>query len=224
MLLTKRRNCGKIYGYSERYRSGHNEAVLKTVWEQSHKGSNPFLSATSAYLSDGYENSIYASWLRANSTWDTIRKQKAGLLVKAGYENDTLYASLCDNSDVKCSSIYLYKFTTGLGIWSITKEEYNVGHGGGGGHHRAMAIQAVNEYLGDSSYIDDNTQVAISEVTRDVYNYSGDFVENEIVDYVFTFDTESPSISTFGIERENNINSSIRIRYNVESSSIDIME
>ena len=117
----------------------------------------------------------------------------------------------------------MYKFTTGLGIWSITKEEYNVGHGGGG-HHRAMAIQAVNEYLGDSSYIDDNTQVAISEVTRDVYNYSGDFVENEIVDYVFTFDTESPSISTFGIERENNINSSIRIRYNVESSSIDIME
>ena len=45
MLLTKRKMCGKIYGYSERYRSGHNEAVLKTVWEQSHKGSNPFLSA-----------------------------------------------------------------------------------------------------------------------------------------------------------------------------------
>ncbi len=30
---------------TERYRSGHNEAVLKTVWEQPHKGSNPFLSA-----------------------------------------------------------------------------------------------------------------------------------------------------------------------------------
>ena len=29
----------------ERYRSGHNEAVLKTVWGQPHKGSNPFLSA-----------------------------------------------------------------------------------------------------------------------------------------------------------------------------------
>ena len=29
----------------EGYRSGHNEAVLKTVWEQSHKGSNPFPSA-----------------------------------------------------------------------------------------------------------------------------------------------------------------------------------
>ncbi len=30
---------------TERYRSGHNEAVLKTVWVQAHKGSNPFLSA-----------------------------------------------------------------------------------------------------------------------------------------------------------------------------------
>ena len=31
--------------YMERYRSGHNEAVLKTVWVQAHGGSNPSLSA-----------------------------------------------------------------------------------------------------------------------------------------------------------------------------------
>ena len=30
--------------FLERYRSGHNEAVLKTVCPQGHKGSNPFLS------------------------------------------------------------------------------------------------------------------------------------------------------------------------------------
>ncbi len=29
----------------ERYRSGHNEAVLKTVWAHAHVGSNPTLSA-----------------------------------------------------------------------------------------------------------------------------------------------------------------------------------
>ena len=34
---------------TERYRSGHNEAVLKTVWGQPHKGSNPFLSAIYIY-------------------------------------------------------------------------------------------------------------------------------------------------------------------------------
>ena len=31
--------------YMERYRSGHNEAVLKTVWVQAHVGSHPTLSA-----------------------------------------------------------------------------------------------------------------------------------------------------------------------------------
>ena len=35
--------------HMERYRSGHNEAVLKTVWGQPHKGSNPFLSAIYIY-------------------------------------------------------------------------------------------------------------------------------------------------------------------------------
>ena len=30
---------------TERYRSGHNEAVLKTVCPQGHMGSNPILSA-----------------------------------------------------------------------------------------------------------------------------------------------------------------------------------
>ena len=30
----------------EVYRSGHNEAVLKTVWVQAHGGSNPSASAT----------------------------------------------------------------------------------------------------------------------------------------------------------------------------------
>ena len=40
----KRRPFGRFF-ITERYRSGHNEAVLKTVWGQPHKGSNPFLSA-----------------------------------------------------------------------------------------------------------------------------------------------------------------------------------
>ncbi len=33
----------------ERYRSGHNEAVLKTVCPQGHMGSNPILSALTKY-------------------------------------------------------------------------------------------------------------------------------------------------------------------------------
>ena len=43
--LTKRQKCGKIYKLNvERYRSGHNEAVLKTVCPKGRVGSNPTLS------------------------------------------------------------------------------------------------------------------------------------------------------------------------------------
>ena len=35
----------KAVSYTEGYRSGHNEAVLKTVWAHAHTGSNPFPSA-----------------------------------------------------------------------------------------------------------------------------------------------------------------------------------
>ena len=47
-LLTFYICCDNILWHLERYRSGHNEAVLKTVWGQPHKGSNPFLSAKKA--------------------------------------------------------------------------------------------------------------------------------------------------------------------------------
>ena len=34
----------------EAYRSGHNEAVLKTVWVQAHGGSNPSASANNMLM------------------------------------------------------------------------------------------------------------------------------------------------------------------------------
>ena len=37
----------------ERYRSGHNEAVLKTVWAHAHVGSNPTLSAKKMFSPSG---------------------------------------------------------------------------------------------------------------------------------------------------------------------------
>lgn len=47
----------------ERYRSGHNGADSKSVWEQSHAGSNPALSAIikdiNCYSDFEYKNCIY---------------------------------------------------------------------------------------------------------------------------------------------------------------------
>ena len=38
-------SCKKKQQNTEAYRSGHNEAVLKTVWVKAHGGSNPSASA-----------------------------------------------------------------------------------------------------------------------------------------------------------------------------------
>ncbi len=40
-----KRNAALCIPPTEAYRSGHNEAVLKTVWGQPHGGSNPSASA-----------------------------------------------------------------------------------------------------------------------------------------------------------------------------------
>ena len=42
LYLGTRKLCKK---YMQEYRSGHNEAVLKTVWVKAHVGSNPTPSA-----------------------------------------------------------------------------------------------------------------------------------------------------------------------------------
>ena len=44
-------NCIFLMLVMERYRSGHNEAVLKTVCPKGREGSNPSLSASSLELS-----------------------------------------------------------------------------------------------------------------------------------------------------------------------------
>ena len=49
--LIKPMISAKAVSYTEGYRSGHNEAVLKTVWAPAHKGSNPFPSAIKSLVS-----------------------------------------------------------------------------------------------------------------------------------------------------------------------------
>ena len=183
----------------------------------------------SAYGYNGHLSDIYTSWLNANTTWDWIRKLPAGLLVKAGYERESLYSSLCDNSEAEYSSIYLYKFSTGIGDLSTTKEEYETSgsHGGGGGNSRAVAFAAVENYIDENILpINDDTQVISTEITRDVYDYNGEYVGSEIVDYVFNFKTEIPSMQTFSLnnDSEESSVSTIKLKFNVETSSIEFME
>ncbi len=47
----------------ERYRSGHNEAVLKTVCPQGRMGSNPILSAGDTYSAELFE---FVNYMKMN--------------------------------------------------------------------------------------------------------------------------------------------------------------
>ena len=67
--------------FTERYRSGHNEAVLKTVWGQPHMGSNPILSERKRVGKAG------PFPFGENWKWDSkaarVRKQSGGLFSRA---------------------------------------------------------------------------------------------------------------------------------------------
>ena len=182
----------------------------------------------SAYGYNGHMSDIYASWLNANTAFDTYRKKNAGLLVKAGCERELLYSSLCDNSDVEYSSIYLYKFSSGIGDWTTIKEEYKMsGSHGGGGNSRAIAFAAVENYIDEINLpINDDTQVISAEITRDIYEYNGEYVESEIVDYIFNFKVETPSTQTFALNNDSKESSvsTIKLKFNVETSAIEFME
>ena len=54
-MLCKLRETATLID-SEGYRSGHNEAVLKTVRAKAHKGSNPFPSAKFFYATDTFDS------------------------------------------------------------------------------------------------------------------------------------------------------------------------
>ena len=188
---------------------------------------NDFLNF-SAYGYNGHMSDIYSSWLNANTAFDAYHRKNAGLLVKAGCERELLYSSLCDNSEVEYSSIYLYKFSTGIGDWSTIKEEYEVsGSHGGVGNSRAIAFATVENYIDENILpINNDTQVLSSEISRDIYDCNGEYVESEIVDYVFTFKTETPSIQTFSLNNDSKASSvsTIKLKFNVETSEIELME
>ena len=58
----------------ESYRSGHNEAVLKTVWAYAHVGSNPTLSAKKMFSPSG--GNIFCRYTR----FEPEGKNKAGVV------------------------------------------------------------------------------------------------------------------------------------------------
>ena len=101
------------------------------------------------------------------------------------------------------------------------------GSHGGGGNSRAIAFAAVENYIDEINLpINDDTQVISAEITRDIYEYNGEYVESEIVDYIFNFKVETPSTQTFALNNDSKESSvsTIKLKFNVETSAIEFME
>ena len=86
--------------YLERYRSGHNEAVLKTVCPKGRVGSNPTLSVTEQHIRIAYRKDLekYPSWPKG-LPWKGSRSLVAArgfksLLLRLFYLN-----LICENED-----------------------------------------------------------------------------------------------------------------------------
>ena len=56
----------------EAYRSGHNEAVLKTVWVQAHGGSNPSASAKEKRM----QSRIRFSFFWGKGIWEGFERER----------------------------------------------------------------------------------------------------------------------------------------------------
>ena len=85
--------------FLERYRSGHNEAVLKTVWGQPHKGSNPFLSAiNSTVILSELRWIFYCSktaWNKAFRLFQHIRKPRHRAFLWRGFVRFRRIVAFC---------------------------------------------------------------------------------------------------------------------------------
>lgn len=118
--------------------------------------------------------------------------------------------------------------------WKLTFDDFNanqpniiVAPNGYGKSTLAVAFAAVENYIDENILpINDDTQVISTEITRDVYDYNGEYVGSEVVDYVFNFKTEIPSMQTFSLnnDSEESSVSTVKLKFNLETSSIELME
>lgn len=155
---------------------------------------------------DGSESlvmsTVYDSWLKANSFGIFyLRKTAAGLMVKGNCDKESFYGSLCDNSDIEFTNIYLYKFKTFGGSSDVVFSE---------GQERA-----VNR-ISDFCLISDD--VVLSEVICDCYDLNGEYISSEVVEYIAA--TQQSAYSFFSTTEVNKQDEVVLYRYNPQTDEV----
>lgn len=167
------------------------------------------------------EDTIYNSWLKANSAKakkeiifgieiDYTTSQRAGLLVKGDYANETLHDSLADNSEINYSKVYLYKFSSGLFGVSTDKEDVTSEY---------AWIEPLSIYA-QNNEIQLPQEMLFSTVTRDIYDDYGNYIETETVEYLLEVESNSSGISTFSLR---NSTESQTLRINARTHEINVL-
>ena len=167
------------------------------------------------------EDTIYNSWLKANSAAAKkeiifgieigyTTSQRAGLLVKGDYADETLHDSLADNSEKNYSKVYLYKFSSGL--FGVSTDKENV-------TSEYAWIEPLSIYA-QNNEIQLPQEMLFSTVTRDIYDDYGNYIETETVEYLLEVESNSSGISTFSLR---NSTESQTLRIDARTHEINVL-
>lgn len=178
-----------------------------------------FLESTTS--GNDQRNSIYNSWVKANTKKLDFRKFNIGLLVRPNYEKLSLGEILSDDSEAKNDTIQYFKITDIIDVNNdYDMNELSTISG------VQVAINEVDKYLTNNN-LDINTSnvIRLSEVEKSVYNLKGDCIESNVSEYVFSFKTDDNTkpwdIYGQNVIREEN---TLNIRYDVKSKEIQLMD
>ena len=178
-----------------------------------------FLESTTS--ANDQRNSIYNSWVKANTKKLDIRKFNVGLLVRPNYEKLSLGEVLSDDSEAKNDTIQYFKITNLIDVNNdYDMNELSTISG------VQVAINEVDKYLTDNNLnINTSNVIRLSEVEKSVYNLKGDCIESNVSEYVFSFKTDDNTkpLDIYGqnvIREENTLN----IRFDVKSKEIQLMD
>lgn len=169
--------------------------------------------------------SIYNSWLKANSTtakkeiglgieFDYTASQKSGLLVKGSYDKESLYKSLSDNSEINYSKIYLYKFSSG--VLGVSSDKENV-------TNKYPWVISLNNYA-QTYDIQLPDELIFSTVSREVYDDFGNYIETEIIEYIVDVEDTSNYPIAFSYSSSQNLSKIQTLRINAETQDISVLQ
>lgn len=178
-----------------------------------------FLESTTS--GNDQRNSIYNSWVKANTKKLDLRKFNVGLLVRPNYEKLSLGEVLSDDSEAKNDTIQYFRITNLIDVNNdYDMDELSTISG------VQVVINEVDKYLTDNNLnINISNVIRLSEVEKNVYNLNGDCIESNVNEYVFSFKTDDNTkpLDIYGqnvIREENTFN----IRYDVKSKEIQLMD